>query len=111
MVPTLASDLKYESLKLGLKRISLNIQNNSENNEIKSKQEELLFIRRHNKFENKGERKLNSSNKQGQTSKCAICDSKMHWAKHCPHRIKTIQLILQKYPNQKVKTLKMFRLP
>ena len=42
MVPTLASDLKYESLKLGLKRISLNIQNNSENNEIKSKQEELL---------------------------------------------------------------------
>ena len=27
-------------------------------------------------------------NKQGQTSRCAICDSKMHWAKHCPHRIK-----------------------
>ena len=27
-------------------------------------------------------------NKQGQTSRCAIRDLKMHWAKHCPHHIK-----------------------
>ena len=76
-------------MKLALKRISLNVQSNSENNEMNIKQEELLLTRRdNNKFENKGKQKLNPSNKQGQTSRCAICDSKMHWAKHCPHRIK-----------------------
>ena len=65
----------------------------SENNEMNINQEELLLTRRftrrgNNKFENKGKQKLNPSNKQGQTSRCAICDSKMHWAKHCTHRIK-----------------------
>ena len=71
MALTLARDLKYESMKLALKRISLNVQSNSENNEMNIKQEELLFTRRDNS-----------------KSRCAICDSKMHWAKHCPHRVK-----------------------
>ena len=88
MALTLASDLKYESMKLALKRISLNVQSNLENNEMNIKQE-LLFTRRgNNKFENKGKQKLNTFNKQGQISRCAICDSKMLWAKHCPHRMK-----------------------
>ena len=89
MALTLASDLKYESMKLALKRISLNVQSNLENNEMNIKQE-LLFTRRgNNKFENKGKQKLNTFNKQGQISRCAICDSKMHWAKHCLHRMKS----------------------
>ena len=89
MALTLARDLKYESMKLVLKRISLNVQSNSENNEMNIKQEELLFTRRENsKFENKEKQKFNPSNKKGQTSRCAICDSKMHWAKHCLHRVK-----------------------
>ena len=55
MALTLASDLKYESMKLALKRISLSEQSNSENNEMNIKQEELSFTRRdNNKFENKG---------------------------------------------------------
>ena len=55
MALTLASDLKYESMKLALKRISLNEQSNSENNEMNIKQEELSFTRRdNNKFKNKG---------------------------------------------------------
>lgn len=32
--------------------------------------------------------KLNPTNKHGQVSRCAICDSRMHWAKKCPHRLK-----------------------
>ena len=55
MALTLARDLKYESMKLALKRISLNVQSNSENNEMNIKQEELSFTRRdNNKFKNKG---------------------------------------------------------
>ena len=89
MALTLASDLKYESMKLALKRILLNVQSNFENNETNIKQEELLFTRwDNNEFENKGKQKLNPLNKQGQTSRCAIRDLKMHWAKHCPHHIK-----------------------
>ena len=45
MALTLASDLKYESMKLALKRILLNVQSHSENNEMTIKQEELLFRR------------------------------------------------------------------
>ena len=68
MALILASDLKYESMKLALKRISLNVQSNMKNNEMNIKQEELLFTRRdNNKFENKRKQKLNPSNKQGQT--------------------------------------------
>ena len=52
MALTLARDLKYESMKLALKRISLNVQSNSKNNEMNIKQEELLFTRQ-DKFENK----------------------------------------------------------
>ena len=43
MAFTLANALKYESMKLDLKRILLNVQSNSENNEMNIKQEELLF--------------------------------------------------------------------
>ena len=42
---TLASDLEYESMKLALKRMSLNVQSNSENYEMNIKREELLFTR------------------------------------------------------------------
>ena len=45
MALTLASDLKYESMKLALKRILLNVQSHSENNEMTIKQEKLLFRR------------------------------------------------------------------
>ena len=61
MAPILASDLKYGSIKLALKRISLNVQSNLRNNEKNIKQEELLFTRRdNNKLENKGKQKTQS---------------------------------------------------
>ena len=32
--------------------------------------------------------KLNPINKHGQVSRCAIFDSKIHWAKQCPRHLK-----------------------
>ena len=37
-----------------------------------------------NKLPNK--RKINPLTKQGVVSRCAICESKMHWAKDCQHK-------------------------
>ena len=28
---------------------------------------------------------MNPLDRNGQISKCVVCDSKMHWAKDCPH--------------------------
>ena len=66
------------------KRISLNTPNKSDSSfEMNVKQEELLFTKK-----DKIKQKFNPTNKQGQISRCAICDSKMHWAKQCPHRLR-----------------------
>ena len=37
---------------------------------------------------NKIKQKFNPTYKQGQISRCAMCDSKMLWAKQCPHQSK-----------------------
>ena len=29
---------------------------------------------------------MNPLTKESKISRCAICDSKLHWAKHCQHR-------------------------
>ena len=85
MALAIDDDLKYDSMKLALKRISLNIPNKSGSSfEMNVKQEELLF-----KKKEKIKQKSNPTNKQGQIARCAICDSKMHWAKQCPHRSKS----------------------
>ena len=34
-------------------------------------------------------RKLNPMDKQGKITRCVICNSKMHWAKNCPHKTNT----------------------
>ena len=81
MVLTIADDLKYDSMKLALKQISLNTPNTSESSfEMNIKQEELLFIKK-----DEIKQRFNLTNKQGQISRCAIWDSNMHWAKQCPH--------------------------
>ena len=30
-------------------------------------------------------KEMNPLNRNGQISRCVVCDSKMHWAKDCPH--------------------------
>ena len=71
---TVADDLKYDSMKLALKQISLNIPHKSESSfEMHIKQEDLLFTKN-----DKIKQKFNPTNEQGQISRCAICDSKKH---------------------------------
>ena len=68
MVLTIADGLKYDSMKLALKQISLNTPNMSDSSfEMNIKQEELLFIKK-----DEIKQKFNPTNKQGQISTCAI---------------------------------------
>ena len=84
MALTLASNLKYESMKAALKRISTPISEKV-SGDIEIKQESVFYTKPGG---SKQKVKLNPINKHGQVSRCAICDSKMHWAKQCPHRLK-----------------------
>ena len=86
MCLTLANDLTYDSMKAALKRIFGDKISTSKDedyyNDVYVKQEESAMI-----FEqNKSKKKLNPLNKQGKITRCIICDSKMHWAKNCPHK-------------------------
>ena len=84
MALTTDDNLKYDSMKLALKRISLNNPKKSDSFlKMNIKQEEPLFTKKE-----KIKQKFNPKNKQGQLSRCAICDSKMLLAKQCPHRSK-----------------------
>ena len=45
-------------------------------------------------LEQSKKKKVNLMDKQGKIARCVICDSKMHWAKNCPHKtnIKSINV-------------------
>ena len=81
MALTLASDLKFKSMKGALKRVfgSENIEKDFhfENSyqDAQIKQENVCFTQQPHK-QKKG--KFNPLTKQGVVSRCAICDSKMH---------------------------------
>ena len=47
------------------------------------KQEESVFVVDQN---TKLRSKINPKDKKGKITRCAICDSKMHWAKAYPHK-------------------------
>ena len=40
-------------------------------------------------------KKLNRLTKQGKISRCAICDSKMHWVENCQHKRPQIANIIE----------------
>ena len=54
-----------------------------------TKQEESVMV-----FEQSKKKKVNPMDKQGKNARCVICNSKMHWAKNCPHKtnIKSINV-------------------
>ena len=89
MALTLANDLTFKSMKRALKRVfgSENVEKdcNFDNSYLDSqiKQENICYTQQASK-QKKG--KFNPLTKQGVTSRCAICDSKMHWAKDCQHK-------------------------
>ena len=86
MALTLASDLKYESMKAALKRIFISTPiSGKDSGDIEVKQESVFYTKPGGPRQKV---KLNPINKQGQVSRCAICNSKIHWAKQCPHHLK-----------------------
>ena len=54
-----------------------------------TKQEESVMV-----FEQSKKKKVNPMDKQGKIARCVICNSKLHWAKNCPHKtnIKSINV-------------------
>ena len=86
---TLASDLIFKSVEGALKRVfgsenggkDCNFDHSYLNSQIK--QENVCYTQQPSK-QKKG--KFNPLTKQGVVSRCALCDSKMHWAKVCQHK-------------------------
>ena len=91
MALTLASDLSFKNMKGALKRIFgeksymniLNENSHIQNEPIIKEEDAFYTAQKKHKERNK---KLNPLTKQGKVSRCAICDSKMHWAKYCQHK-------------------------
>ena len=94
---TLATDLKFESMKSALKRI---FTTPSSAPSPLVKKEEIFFNKssksksRPNKNSTKQSNvnKLNLLDKNGKISRCVICDSKMHWAGKCPHQNESVNM-------------------
>nr|CAB3262901.1 uncharacterized protein LOC100184952 [Phallusia mammillata] len=79
---TVASDLKYETMKSALKRI---FQSPKPLNNVQ--EESYVGSSRYAKKRiNKGSFKQNPPDKTGRPTRCRICESTMHWAPECPHR-------------------------
>ena len=97
MTLTFASDLFFKRMKAALKRIfgeksftsTSNDELNSPHNIVKEEDAFYTSQRKYNRFnKNKYDKniKTNPLTKESEISRCAIFDSKLHWAKHCQHR-------------------------
>ena len=97
MALTLAS---FKSMKGALKRIfgeksymnSLNDDSHISSEPTIKEEDAFYTAQKKHKDKNK---KLNPLTKQGKISQCAICDSKMHWAKNCQHKCQQIANIIE----------------
>ena len=88
MALTLANDVTFKRMKEALKRVfsdKIEDENpiNSSFLDVPIKQENVCYIQPSKKQK---KTKYNPLTKQGIISCCAICDSKMHWAKDCQHK-------------------------
>ena len=92
---TLGNDLTFSSMKSALKRIFSRSVDQAKTSEVKIK-EEAFFVKRRNNFggqnnkegavlRTRNRKEMNPLDRNGQISRCIVCDSKMHWAKDCPH--------------------------
>ena len=91
LVLTLANHITFENTKSALKRLFSGTRElqSSGNSMSNIKQEEAFYneSKRGNKVKFKQEKNvMNPRDKNGKISRCVICDSKMHWAKNCPHK-------------------------
>ena len=89
MTLTIASAFTFKSMKGALKRVfgsenvekDYNFDNSYRDSQIK--QENVCYTQQPSK-QKKG--KFNSLTKQGVVPRCAICNSKMNWAKDCQNK-------------------------
>ena len=90
LVLALANDIKLQIMESALKRLfSVSRDKDGDSsNSLLTKQEEAFYSKKgsFSKGNYKKETHLNPLNKKGQVSRCDICDSKMYWAKNCPHK-------------------------
>ena len=93
LVLALANDIKLQTMQSALKRLfSVNRDKDGDSsNSLLIKQEEAFYSKKgsFSKGNYKKETNLNPLNKKAQISRCVTCDSKMHWAKNCPHKKKS----------------------
>ena len=51
------------------------------------------YVRSENRSENQQPlRKTNPEDREGRTSRCNICESKLHWARRCPHAYENLRI-------------------
>lgn len=95
MALTNSAELTYSNMKSSLRRIFASVHCLNEKNaeSIIKVKEEAFYNSGFNRFskgkidQRKGmNQKFNPLNKRGYISRCMICDSKMHWVNHCPHK-------------------------
>ena len=98
---TLGNNLEFETMKSALKQVftKFMIANESFYNTNNIKQEEAFCSKnmyklkqnkafKSSKFQNvSNSNKHNPLDKNGKVCRCVICDSKMHWADKCPHKL------------------------
>ena len=89
MALTLPNDLTFKSMKGALKRVfsdKIEDENplNSSFLDVPIKQKNVCYTQPSNKQK---KTKYDPLTKQGIISRCAICDSKMHWANDCQHKL------------------------
>ena len=103
---TAASDRKFSSMKSALKRIFGEHTSTKEEEGIKIKQEEAFIAKNFSRYQRPSrpgtatstnyqkstwqqmteQRGTNPLDRQGRRTRCVVCESVFHWAKHCPHK-------------------------
>lgn len=97
---TVANDMKYETMKSALKRIFSDEPGSCSIKTHYDTDAEACYLKRsanrRTQFSRTDVTSMphNPRNKQGEISRCAVCESKMHWASKCPHnpRRKSVHL-------------------
>lgn len=95
---TASSDVKYTSMKSALQRIFG--ERTSGHTEVLTSnvpsitiKQEPVYYTQQKKGDMPKERGTNPLNRFGKRTKCAICQSVFHWAKNCPDKGNSINLV------------------
>ena len=96
-----------ERMKSALKRL-LTAHPSNKHDKITVKQEEAFYMKRYNQQNDKNKMhnnhwkanlQLNLTNRNGQMSRCFVCNSKEHWANNCLHNNQNVNLLEDDWDN------------